>query len=370
MPKPLFTKEELTSHEKALEKLEQDYRKSTRSHGDYWAERENLVKAHELEMVKRAQVRAPEYLNALIILAGSRGHTYVPFEHVFVGSDNPKIEAKYKECNTPETRRTLYTILQALTEIPHSWATSAFVRFLRGNGKQRTAKYHGAGLLGVDYGWKEDEVSAICKIITQEHEAYSKVVMSYTDLTEVERELEKKDPDYEVHKESKTDLRFAACARRDKEFLQKLCGMLEKEGLGPIPTPETKEPKGPRVPKVFKPGDVIRKATLRDLPLPAHVRIPVERLPSGMEWHKAKDGDWTKSTIDQVVVRLGDSGRYTYASIGREPDVAYQERTFDYQGKDWLDGATFVGLWKGKIVHSALGIKFKFRKPEKKKAGA
>jgi hypothetical protein len=181
--------------------------------------------------------------------------------------------------------------------------------------------------------------------------------------------MKDKDADYEVAAEkSGKDLRFASCARRDKEFLNKLCGMLEKDGLGPISTPTVKEPKGPRTPKVFKEGDVIRKATLRDLPLPAHVRIPIERLPSGMGSPAAKPSDWTESTIDQVVEKLNQSGEYYYALIGNDPKTAYRPGFIDYKDKDFLDGAMYVGPWKGKILNQELVIKFVFRKPEKKKS--
>ncbi len=366
MSKPLFTDAELSAHEKALAKLQKESRKPGSDFSSYWRERQNLEKAHELEMVKRAQARETEYLNALIILVGSKGHEYVPFVHAFKSSDEKLIKDKTKEYDTPETRRSLFTVLCALTEIPHNWATSAFVRFLRGNGKQRGAKYHGAGLFAVEYGWKGEEVVAICKPITSDQDLYSKVVMSYTDLTEVENEIREKNPDYE---ESSTDLRFASCARRDVAFLKKLCGILESRGLGPIPTPTVKEPSGPRVPKVFKPGDVIRKATLRDLPLPAHVRIPVERLPSGMSLFDAKPENWSDSTIDQVVLRLGNAGRYHCASIGADPKKAHEERVFG-NDKGFLDGATYIGPWTGTTVKEPLTIKFQFRKPEKKKKAA
>ncbi len=363
MAKPLFTEAELSAHEKALDKLQNESRKPGSDFSAYWRERTNLEKAHELEMVKRAQARETDYLNALTILVGSKGHEYVPFYQAFASSDAKTIMDKVNERDTPETRRSLFTILTALTEIPHSWATSAFVRFLRGNGKQRGAKYHGAGLFAVEYGWKGDEVTAVCKPIMNERDMYSKVVMSYTDLTEVEAEMAEKDPDYE---EASTDLRFASCARWDVAFLKKLCGILESRGLAPIPTPTVKEPSGPRVPKVFKPGDVIRRATLRDLPLPAHVRIPVERLPSGMAWIEAKPENWTDSTIDQVVLRLGNAGRYRYASIGSDPNKAHEEGIFG-NDKGFLDGATYVGPWAGKTVKDPLVIKFQFRKPEKGK---
>lgn len=362
MSEPLFTKKELVAHEAALTAHEKEHNRTKSDWGTYWAERENLVKAHQLVGIKRAQARAREYLDGLLVLVGSRGQEYLRFEHAFASSDDPKIKKKIAECNTPEARRTLYTILKALTEIPHSWATSAFTRFLRGNGKQRGAKFHGAGLLAVEYGWKGNEVEAICKPITSDRDPYSRVLMSYVDLTEVEREVKEKEPDYEVG----TDLRFAACARRDKEFLQKLCGMLEAEGLADIAAPVLKEPPGPHVPKVFKAGDIIRRKDLRDLPLPAHVRIPVERLPTGMSWSDSKPGDWTMSTIDQVVQHIGNQGNYTFASIGNDPNTAHIE-SFNWKDKSWLDGATYVGPWKGKKVTAPLKINFVFRLPEKKK---
>lgn len=347
MAKTLFTKNELEEFQKELSDLETKHNKNSIPWREYWEQREAIQRAHLIKKVGRVQERAEEFLNALIILVGYQGERYIDFEHAFAVSDVPELKELLTTHDTPENRRALYTILRALTEIPKTWATSAFVRFLRGTGKQKGAKYHGAGMLGTDYGWKTKNITAICGIITGNNSPYSQVLMSYAD---VEEEIHEEDPDFEVHDH---DVTFKATrVERDIEFLNQLCDMLEQRGLADIPKAREKGPKKERKVKVFKPGDKIRKGTIRDLPLPAHVRIDIDK-------HDKASDQWVEAQLDWVVVALGQ-GYFRCLYIGKD-GKAYQPHIFNDKRKELLEGATFVGSWEGESTKKELEIKFKYR---------
>lgn len=361
MSNPLFTAAEEAAHTSKINALRQKYYTNQNDYSRYSAESAAVENAHRIEEVRRAQARAEEFLDALIVLVGSRGANYVDFESAFSQSSDPEYRKAVMAYNTPEARRNLYTILKALTEIPKSWATSAFVRFLRGNGKQKGAKYHGAGYFGVLYGWKEEEVHSIANILTGDRwgtrHSYCQVLMRYAD---VEQEIREQDPDYEV-----VDYNahfYATRAERDIKFINKLCEMLDSQGLGPVVKPAEEKPKKERKVKQFHSGDIIRKSNIRDLPLPAHVQIPIERL------DKATD-PWVSSTIQRVVTQLA-SGRYVSAVVHSDGKNAYYESEFDARwGRDKreLEGATFLGEWSGKIPEKKfIRVNFGFRVPWKK----
>lgn len=257
--------------------------------------------------------------------------------------------------DTPATRRALYTILRALTEIPKNWATSAFVRHLRGIGKQRGSKYHGAGTLGADYGWTEREVSGICGILTQADQRYCQVLMSYADVA---KEIEETDPDYEIVDQVTAEY-IATRAERDVEFLHRLCEMLEARGLAPVPEPAAKRPTKPRKVKQFKSGDLIRSRTLRDLPLPAHVRVVIEKQHDG-------SNQWLGATMDLVVAALQNGGSYDAFVVDTKGTRAYRPNLgWDLESKEWLDGATYLGPWTGELdTKKTIKINFRYRRPE------
>ncbi|RJR12835.1 hypothetical protein C4588_01665 [Candidatus Parcubacteria bacterium] len=333
MPNPLFSPAELNefSNKKALLEKEPNWERR-------WSQIRAIESSFEILQKRRAQERADEYLNALLILVGTRGATYVNFELAFSDSDSSEILDALKDADTPETRRNLYTLLKALSEIPKTWAMSAFVRFLRGTGKQKDAKYHGAGYFGVSYGWKEDEVSNICRILT-DRTPYSKVLMSYADVQE---EIDRADPDYEIVDRSD---RFAATrVERDKEFLETLCEMLEQRGLAAPATPAEAKPKQPRKVKVFKSGDIIKKSTMRDMPLPAEVRLQIEKLDTA-------SNQWLASTLDVVVTSL--NGYYSYAVVPPGSKTAYYTGgCYNSLRKEDLIGAIFLREWDGKVESS------------------
>jgi len=360
MSKPLFTEKELKAQAKkqaALEKRHEDRQKPGYNFNAYWAEKQALTDAWQIKTIRRAQARPDEFINALLILVGERGAMYIPFESAFEGSDSKEITAKVLKNDTAENRRALYTLLRALTEIPKSWAMSAYIRFLRGTGKQAKAKYHGAGMFSTDYGWKGTEVQAIANILAGTHYAtgYSTTLMSYAD---VDQEIRDEDPDFEV---VDYDTTFKATrAERDIEFLNALCENLEARGLAPVPRPTRKVTKKQRKPKVFKSGDRVRTPTVRDLPLPAHVRIPIMRRDK-----TDKTDTWVEAHIEFVVLKLYHGG-FDYARVGGGTAYRHPRGYHLMSERVWLHGATYLGPWTGKIEKQALEYKFWIRQRDKK----
>ena len=352
---------------KETQKYAQQIETARRNRNVSWQEQEAIRKARLIKQVQRAQERPEEFVNGLLTLVGSRGTEYVTFDAAFSQSDSSEVIAGVEKYDTPEARRNLYAILRSLTEIPKSWAKSAFTRFLRGTGKQKGSKHHGAGTFGSDYGWKGVEVDAITDIIAGGagyHGAnYCDVLMNYRDMyDEISQGVRSDDPDFE---EVDWDAQFYATnVDRDKEFLNQCCEIIEARGLGPVPKPLPKKAKKPRKVKEFKSGDVIRKRHLRDLPLPAHIQIPIQRYDEdSKQW---LDGH----TLEQVVTALTDSGRYHYAFVKPGTQYAYPSRKpSDYPipngWKDDLEGATFLGVWKGKIAKTkVLKPKFRWRRTQ------
>lgn len=348
MALPLFSADELRTFEDKLNKLETLWRGNRASvdFDSYWKQKTSLCDAHHLEKVKRSQARADEFLKGLIVIVGSKGHTFVEFDELFINED-PQIDALFAEVNTPETRRNLYTILRALTEIPKSWAYSAFTRFLRGTGKQKDSKYHGAGTFGVAYGWKAAEAEQIIRQLADKGNPYADVLMYHADVAQ---EIEDADPDYEVV-DYQTKF-YATRVERDKVFLNLLCEKLEKQGLGPVPVPAEEKPKKVRVPKVFKAGDILRQSNLRDLPLPAHVRIPIKK------WVSEKEK--VDATLEVVITQLGSNGYYSWVLVKPNTDKAYPPAEYNNSSKRYLEGAVFLGPWKGTIAKEK-ELKLNFR---------
>jgi hypothetical protein len=355
MAHSLLTAEEDQSYEQRITAAQRDRNVS-------WKESDAIRKARLIKQVQRAQERPEEFVNGLLTLVGSRGAEYITFDAAFSESDSDEVVAAITKYDTPEARRNLYTILRALTEIPKSWAKSAFGRFLRGTGKQKGSKYHGAGTFGSNYGWKGVEVEAIINIIAggnSYHGAgYCDVLMNYHDMYD---EISKAaHDDYEV---VDIDARnYATSVDRDKKFLNQLCDILEARGLGPVPKPMPKKAKKPRKVKEFKSGDVIRKRHLRDMPLPAHVQVPIQR------WDEENKQWLDGHTLEQVVIALTNYGDYEYALVNPTTKKAYPSgklwgNRYPQRSKDDLEGATFLGTWKGTIAKKkVLKPKFQWRR--------
>lgn len=358
---PLISKEEELDYENQLHLIDEryGYHKKDRASFDwksYWNERECCRIAYDTKLTRLAKERPEDILNALLVCIDNKGEKYVPFYSAFEHNDSEEISKSIQKADTPENRRWLYTILRALTEIPKSWAKSAFVRFLRGIGKQKDSKYHGAGLFGEKYGWTTRQIDSICGIIASCYSggsvSYASLFMSYADVQE---EIDEADPEWE---EVKGDERFAATrADRDVEFLNKLCSMLEEKGLSAIATPAPQKPKKAHVPKEFKPGDVIRKNTIRDVPLPAHIRIPIDKRNVDKDGNFV--GDWYEDYIEKVVTKLGNGNGYmnsAYVVDGK----AGAPNNFDRKSN--MEGAIFLGKWTGGFSKFDIRPKFFYTK--------
>lgn len=350
MGTPLFTEEELAERKAAFSRLDAQRKELGTTFDEYWKQRQALEAAQLSEVVRRTQARVEEYLNGLIIVVGSRGESGVSFYEIFSNADTESFIALLAMHDTPEVRRDLYTILRGLSEVPRSWARSAIVRFFRGTGKQAKATYHGAGLFGTRYGWKTREIDLVCQWMVDT--LYGRPLMLFAAARD---ELIDADPDYEIRSETNE---FAVTRfDRDAAFTQKLCEMLEARGLGPVPAPASQKPKKPRKVKEFKSGDVIRRRQLRDLPLPAHVRIPIQRFDEESE-------QWLDATIEHVVLKLWDGGVYEYALVAPNGKAYTKAYSLSYmtQEKAWLEGATFLGPWTGDLVGKHLKLNFRHRR--------
>ncbi len=346
MAQPLLTDVENNDYETKLE----DARRNRN-----WQDSEPIRKAWLVKQVQRAQARPDEYINGLLVLVGSRGTQYLDFLGAFSKNDEPDVVAAVKANDTPEARRNLYTILRALTEIPKTWAKSALIRFLRGTGKQKGSKYHGAGTFGTDYGWKGNEVENICEVIAggEGYAAanYCSVLMNYRDLYDDISQAANND-----YEEIDIDARnYATNVDRDIEFLKECCDILEVRGLGPVPKPTPKKAKKPRKVKEFKSGDIIRKGTLRDLPLPAHVQVPIQR-------YDEENKQWLDGHVmEQVVIALGNHGYYQCALVDPQTGRAYPMNAYSSsEPKDDLVGATYLGAWTKPIAKKKI-LKPKFQ---------
>lgn len=344
----LLTATETKNYEQKIEKARKD-------RNTPWSEIKKLYDARLIKQVQRAQEDPEKFVDALLVLVGSRGTEYFPIYDAY--SDHPELLEALTRFDTPEARRALYTLFRALTEIPKTWAKSAFIRFLRGTGKQKDSKYHGAGTFGVDYGWKAKEVENIAATLVSSYDShhgatYSSVLMSYRDMYGDICDAANEADDYEVVDINARN--YATHVDRDVEFLQTCCNILKERGLGPVPQAKAKKPKKARKVKTFESGDIIKKRHLRDLPLPAHIRIPIHRREGKGSWED------NNHTIELVVTGLDNSGHYYYAVVKPGTRNAYPDSRYKSWGyKDDLEGATYLGPWTGKIAKKKI-LELKF----------
>lgn len=308
--------------------------------------------------------RAEEFAAGLLLLVGTRNKCY-KLDDLFTHSKNEKLQEELANHNTPENRRALHTLLKALSEIPRNWARSTFVRHLRNNGTQKGKeyKYYGKGAFGADFGWKEKELSLVCDVLMgNEYSSYGQMLIAYAD---VESEIRTEDPDLEG--ERSYEATFAGTrTEKYKPLIDKLCEILEKDGLASVPEPKKKAPSKPRPKKEFKPGDTIRKGTLKDLPLPALVRVPIEKTTD----HRT----WEPHQVEWVVHDLLNWGEFVCYRVGKQNSdprqrVAYRASKYSStERKELLDGATYLGPWEGTLNSKKfLEYEFRFRRPEKTK---
>ena len=143
---------------------------------------------------------------------------------------------------------------------------------------------------------------------------------------------------------------------------------MEARGLAEIPSPKISAPKEARAPKHFEPGTIIRKGTLRDLPLPALVKVPIEKNTDGKY-----PGEWAPGEVEWVVTRLLNNGEAVCYRAGPETPnprkrvACVSDRLWCAESKEFLYGATYLGPWEGKLdKHNKLNYKFRYRRPGSK----
>ncbi|MDE1970516.1 MAG: hypothetical protein KGI50_02985 [Patescibacteria group bacterium] len=350
---PLFTEEEEAAYRAQRDRIEEQWQQNVyHSFDAYWGELQACEEAEKKETIARVEARAEEFLNALIIFFGSRARKYIDFRSVFAEAEY--VYALCVQYDTPEARRDAHTFLKAFSEAPRSWGRSAFMRFLRGIGKQRGASYYGAGMFSALQGWREREVEAFCRVLVSEECLYGHIFVSYAHAGE---EACEEDFDFEY---IESDVQFKATrADRNVRFLECLCRMLEERGLGDMPAKKAPREKKEHIPKIFKAGDMIRARTLRDLPLPAHVRVPILR--------RNRDAtEWTPDILEMVVTRVPNRGGTCVCLIVDHDRKASREVFYGFgYDKSLFDGATFLGLWTGEYAppNKTLALKFLYQKP-------
>jgi hypothetical protein len=315
------------------------------------------------EIGRRVAERADEFLDGLMVIVGQRpqvqawsGSGSQLFHAVFATSHMSETIAEIARHDTPENRRDLHTILKALSETPKSWGRSAFVRFLRNQGeqsKEKYSKYYGQGMLAKEYGWTGPQVTGVCELIMAGRDdgyqvtygSFSSVLNSFVD---VESEIRQDDPDFD-----NTDYSAifkASRANKNTALLETLLQKLEERGLADPPQPKEEKPKATRTPVAFEPGKIIRKGNLKDMPLPAKVRVTLEVKDD------FKDKEWRKEEVTWVVTeRLIGSGAFRCFRAGPETADPKAQKAYASDGyrsgepNEFLYGAEYLGPYEGKL---------------------
>lgn len=369
---PLFTEAEKRAWKKKFADIKAEYKDKPDSNEQERAAEKGVAHALKAEVSNKVLERAENLVDGLLFIVGKRGAEYLRFRALFTFAKDPQVVARIEEANTPENRRELYTILRAFSEIPKSFGCTAFIKYLRGTGKPGQPKYakHGQGMFAKEYGWTTDQVKRVCEFLMgyhYEHKphfgSYQSVVNSYAD---VQDEIYKDDPD--LDKDGAYKATFAATrAEKNIPLLEKMIAILEERGLGPIPTPKKTGPKKKRVPKKFKPGDKIRRGNLRDLPLPALVKVPVRKIPEDRT--KGKDKEPEIVHLEWVVTALTKGGEFQCFFAGRKTTnpkdrtAALSPGWAGLETKEYLYGAEYLGPWEGRKLDpskQAKNLKFNF----------
>ena len=92
--------------------------------------------------------------------------------------------------------------------------------------------------------------------------------------------------------------------------------------------------------KEFEPGDAISKANLKDLPLPAHIRVNLERRGSEQD-------PWSSGPAEQVVTAVNQDGRYSYLWVIPGDLIGYADPATPSLPQELIYGAIFLGPWTG-----------------------
>ncbi|MFA6514466.1 MAG: hypothetical protein WCT50_04250 [Patescibacteria group bacterium] len=351
MAKPIFNETEISTFNSKLQEIQND----KLTFPDYKS-KENatncVINAYFAQAVSRiCKDRMDDLLNYLLVIVGTKGgRADINVWQGFADCDNEIYTDILKECNTPLNLRYLHMFLKATLVAYRSWALTAFVKFLRGNKVSggKAEQLEGFGYFHKDSGWNELQVKAVGAVFFDEWSIISKLFMEYdSELTD--RVYEEGQKNWDIPYSAQ----FAATSRIvNKEFIQELISLLEKRNLAPIPT-NPKKAFQPRVPKVFKPGDIIKKNTISDLPPLSIVEIKVKmRLKHG--------GNNVPGTVQIVLVETPIPR--CYLNIWRiVEDKAYlpgnDTSTFD-RDRQALEGAIYKGLWEYGVQAQKGGYKY------------
>lgn len=353
MAKPIFSDEEITAFKSKLAEIEKD--KLTYPN---YEDRENAIKcvhnAFLAQAVSRIRKdRIDEFLNYLLIIVGTKGERAdIKVWLGFSDSDNEIYSMIVDEYNTPINNRYLHMFLKAILVAYRSWALTAFVKFLRGNqvAGGKANELEGFGSFHKDSGWSELAVKRVSEVLFDENSIVSKLFMEY-DSKLSSRVYEESQKNWDIPYSAQ----FAATSKIvNREFIEELISLLEKRDLAPIPKNPKKAFK-PHVPKIFKPGDVIKKNTICDLPPLSLIEISVKmRLTRGEENRKG--------SIQIVLVNPPVPRCYLdiWRVIGGEALLpANDYSTFD-RDRNNLEGAIYQGQWQSGVQAQKPAYKYPY----------
>jgi hypothetical protein len=303
-----------------------------------WKRKSAISVSYRNEKLARMRARPERVLRAIVTHAGERARVGVTSDELW--GDESLLAERYLRANTPETRWLVRTMLSALLVVPRSWALSATTRFFRGIGKQKDAKYPGAGLFSADRGWTEREVGALVAMF------YSGEVGALF-MEDVSVDSYGEDG-HEVMEDGGN--RFAA-TRKDRSdgFIRDLIDRLDAEGVVAPVVPAKPEPK-PRKARTFAPGDVVTRTNLRDLPAGSHLRMVVVVYDYG---HGAQEFGAQESTFEMVFVsRETGTAQMRPVMAGK----AFASRLFPSSNL-YAEGynhnevtTTYLGPWAGEVL--------------------
>lgn len=198
----------------------------------YGKRRASIGQIREQLVISRVAANPEPFLMGCLYIVSSRGiYDWFGYPSVYVwekDQDPTWVDFRDKS-NTLESRRTLHLILTALLEIPPTWGRSAFLRFLRGTGKQAGAKYTGAGALGKNSGWTQKELDDVLFRLLDNYTfgkplwSTGPVVDVYSGGLEYEKFWELMDQGTNAWAATKTT--------RNRPFIQDLIRRLEEMGI-------------------------------------------------------------------------------------------------------------------------------------------
>lgn len=339
MATPIFTEEEVSAFKERLKEIEND----KLTFPDYKS-RENaksvVNNAFFAQTASRIlKNRVDDFINYLLIIVGSKGERgEIPVWQGFSHADNEAYLNILQGYENPLNRRYLHMFLKAILVAHRNWALTAFVKFLRGNkvAGGKADKLEGFGYFHKDSGWNEAQVKSVALILFDEYSAVSKIFMKY-DSQLADRVYEESENNWDIPYSAQ----FAATSKTvNEDLIKALISALEKRDLAPLPNDPKKAFK-PRVPKVFKAGDLIRKNEISDLPPLSLIEIKVKK--------RLKRGDENAPGTVQIVL-VSPAQPRCYLNIWRIADgKAYLTGNdfscFDHDRK-CLEGASYQGQWE------------------------